>query len=439
VSQQAATRAPAERSFAQVKKEPSRDVRVFHPDQPSVVPSCDFKRGIYDKEMWDVHTTSGGSTIDMVVRNSGKSARKLAYSVPIRRANKALRTLHPLHIHLSLEKPCGCKKACNTMFSYHDIADKRLWYLREAGELASRSALVNDLIPHYNTKTKKLHYYLKNNGVDVAVCSNFYMQAIGVHENKMSRVRAAVRAGNTIFLHGNEHKKYKTNAQKASRTRAFWRDYYPIICQVIQDRNIVLPQGTVMLDIYKMTFVPWWTRKKFRDQDGQLISPPCFRTFGTQGHHPDFGHVLHRSKHTHLRCDTCASLRAKTRNGFKDGEDVDKYMLAFGAHQVAIQKWQDTENYWKTLAANSPHKSIVILGDDTSSLAFPHLTNRDYKSLATKHRVKFVPWLYHNFANDAQTYIYSLKNKFKKVCALFRPCILTHTRSKLRVETGGAR
>jgi hypothetical protein len=405
-------------AIAQVKKEelasPPSSYR-FVPDQPSVVASCDFARGIYDHEVWDAVLSPGGSTVDMVVRGKGKAGRQESYSVPVKRANKALRTLHPQHILLTLTKPCGCTKACNTSFSYHDIASKRKWYLSFASELDSRTGLVQDLLPKYDKKKQRLHYSIPENGIDVAVCSNFYMQALGVGETKMVRVRASVRHGGVIFIHGNKHKAYKTEAQKASRTRAFWREYYPIICQVVENRNVVLPEGTVISEIYRMNFVPWWRDRGFKDKAGNPIGAPCLRTFSKEGNHPDFGHIKKRAKHTHLKCSTCYTLRAEARLGFRDGEDVDKYVLAFRAHQGDVRQWRETENYWQTIASNMPHKYITVLGDDTSALGFPHLTNRDYKSVATKHRVKFVPWLFHNFASDEQIYVYSLKNKFKKV------------------------
>jgi hypothetical protein len=406
---------------------PRPDAEPFIPDQPSVIPSCDFKNGIYDKKAWTATLSSHGSTVDMVLKGRGKASRQTAYSIPIKRVNKALRTLHPMHITLSLTKPCGCSKACNTLFSYHDLAAKRQWYLSFGSELESRSGLVQDLLPFYDKKTRRLHYHIQDKGVDVAVCSSFYSQAIGVGETKMVRVRLAVRAGNVRFIHGNQHKYYQTEAQKASRTRAFWREYYPIICQVVQDRNVVLPEGTIIGDIYRMTFVPWWEDRGFCDKEGSAIKPPSLRTFGKEGHHPDFGHVKYRAKHTHLRCSTCASLRAASRLGFRDGEDVDKYVAAFRAHQHDVKEWHATENYWRTSSSNNPHKYITVLGDDTSALGFPHLTNRDYKTVASKHRVKFVPWLFHNFASDMQTYIYSLKNKYKKVSELF-VSVLIHAR-----------
>jgi hypothetical protein len=247
----------------------------------------------------------------------------------------------------------------------------------------------------------------------------------------MSRVREAVRHGNLFSVHGNKDKFYETQGQKASRTRAFWREYYPAICQVVKDREIVLPQGTVIEDIYKLNFVPWWRRKDFRDKDGVAIEPPCLRTFGKEGHHPDFGHVKRKSKHTHLRCTTCASLRVQALRGFQDGEDIEKYTAAFQAHQTDIRQWRATEAYWQTIAANSPNRYTVILGDDTSALGFPHFTNQDYKSMGTMTRVKFVPWLFHNFATDEQTYVYSLKNKFPKVRSSTTSTYITHDDSPL--------
>jgi hypothetical protein len=66
---------------------------------------------------------------------------------------------------------------------------KRAWYLQFGSEVSSRSALVTDLQPHFNARTKKITYSLQSrHNEPVKCCSNFYMRAVGVHETKMLRV-----------------------------------------------------------------------------------------------------------------------------------------------------------------------------------------------------------------------------------------------------------
>jgi hypothetical protein len=106
---------------------------------PDFVANCDFNRGIYDKSEWDASLTKTKKMVLMCRRGMGKATKEYTYTVPLARANKALKLLHPAHLEASLKTPCGCTHACNSKFSAADLIRKRLWYLSFASELESRS------------------------------------------------------------------------------------------------------------------------------------------------------------------------------------------------------------------------------------------------------------------------------------------------------------
>jgi hypothetical protein len=229
----------------------------------------------------------------------------------------------------------------------------------------------------------------------------------------------SVRAGRILQIHGNEGKKYVTAAQYASRCRAFFRWYYPMVGQVLKDREITLPHGTKLKLIYNHTFLAWWARQKFDYDDGRTVPPPSLSTFSTQGHHPDFGHVKRAAKHHHLRCTICAGLKDKQMYGLADGEDIAQYRAALAAHHQDVRAWRDAEAYYTTLSTQDPKSTHTIMADDTSKIGFPHFTNRPQKAIATNPTVDFVPWLFESYASNEKVYVYSLKNKFKKVAFVF--------------------
>jgi hypothetical protein len=109
---------------------------------PDFVANCDFARGIYDKEEWDARLSSNKKMVQMCRRGMGKASAEFTYTVPFRRANKALKLLHPAHIEASLKTPCGCSHACNSRFASSDLVRKRLWYLSFPSELESRSGRI---------------------------------------------------------------------------------------------------------------------------------------------------------------------------------------------------------------------------------------------------------------------------------------------------------
>jgi hypothetical protein len=183
----------------------------------------------------------------------------------------------------------------------------------------------------------------------------------------------------------------------------------------VRNGEKVLPNGTVIKLIYREVFLKWWQRGNYRDPaTDELLEPPALTTFLHQSKHHSFSHINRKSKHTHLRCDICASLRTQSRAGFENDEDTEKFEQAYNQHEVDVDAWRDIEAFWTSNAAHEPFRYLVLSADDTSSLGFPWFTRRNLKGLATTPRVHFVPWLFQNFSTNEMTYVYSLKNKFKK-------------------------
>jgi hypothetical protein len=109
----------------------TKHLHEVHPDlYPSLRPTCNFKKSSYDHEVWDAKLSATGAMVDLVVRGKGRASRQFTYTVPVSRANKALRTLHPAHVKATLAHSCGCIHACNIKFSESSIIKKRLWYLQ---------------------------------------------------------------------------------------------------------------------------------------------------------------------------------------------------------------------------------------------------------------------------------------------------------------------
>jgi hypothetical protein len=204
-------------------------------------------------------------------------------------------------------------------------------------------------------------------------------------------------------------------AMKANLTRAFWRTYYPRLCQVVMNGEMVLPHGTVMKLIYERTFKKWWHTGQYRHPVTKEEFPaPSFSTFLKQSDHVSFGHVNKKAKHTQLRCLLCATLRTQSRRGFENDEDTEAFQRAYEQHGSDVVTWRDVEAHWKSKGQHEPFKYMVLMADDTESLGFPHFTRRNIKGVATIPRVHFVPWLFENFSTQEQVYVYSLKHKFKK-------------------------
>jgi hypothetical protein len=235
---------------------------VIHPD---LVPNCSYRRGIYDHEEFYTKLSTNKTMLEFGRKGMGKTSKENVYTVPIARANKALKILHHSHLEATLRHACGCTHECNTKFSVADLIAKRRWYLSFHNELASRAGLVSDMKQFYDKKQRRHHYRLHRGGFggqSVPVCSTFYMMSMGIHETKLKGARKAVQLGNTSFVHLNRFKHYETVANKAANIRAFWRDYYDRICQVVKHGEIVLPHGTVLRLIYNRTLLPQLVGKR---------------------------------------------------------------------------------------------------------------------------------------------------------------------------------
>ena len=63
---------------------------------------------------------------------------------------------------------------------------------------------------------------------------------------------------------------------------------------------------------------------------------------------------------------------------------------------------------------HSPWLTNTIVADDTGALECPHFTNREWKSVIDKHKVRFTPWLVEDVARGKKTYVYCVTGRHKK-------------------------
>jgi hypothetical protein len=437
----------------------------LHPD---LVPNANFIKDIYDHDIFEARRSSTKKSVEICRLGMGRASSQYVYSVPLARANKALKLLHPAHLQASLRTPCGCRHACNTKFSEADLIRKRVWYLQNANELDARSGLLKLLSADAHSTHHPRSFGFRPASASQQKDTEDRLsrqqrvrlpQFVSLH--KLVSISQGIGWGRSHrsvceFLHAftrdSRHQALCRSCRrplwksplcsweqrptpqheggisralaclpvlqqglKAHRIRAFWRSYFPRISQVVRNGEKTLPNGTVIKLIYQNVFIKWWRTGNYVDPEtNEPIEAPALTTFLRQSKHHSFGHVNRKPKHTHLRCDLCAKLRIKNRKGFENDEDTEAYQQAYMAHQVDIDEWRDVEAFWKSEGVHEPFKNLVLMADDTSSVGFPWFTRRNLKGLSTTPRVHFVPWLFENYSTNEQVYVYSLKKKFRK-------------------------
>jgi hypothetical protein len=172
----------------------------------------------------------------------------------------------------------------------------------------------------------------------VSVCREAFKRAWGMSQNKLTAVLKVVRAhpSTSVTLtpvpHGNRGARYETDTKKSARTRAFWDQYYDIVCNKIMEHGRSPPSDQVKRDVYHQVFVKWFANAKYPANE-----LPCLSTFKKSSKHLDFRDVVPRAKHFHTRCTTCANLsRDKSKHFGAGDEALAEYVKKHKHHQEGI-------------------------------------------------------------------------------------------------------
>jgi hypothetical protein len=76
-------------------------------------------------------------------------------------------------------------------------------------------------------------------------------------------------------------------------------------------------------------------------------------------------------------------------------------------HELEVKDWRTFEESLVFGSRHTPSFKNVFRMDDTTSVGFPHFTNRDRKSVASRRRFEMTPWLCMDEARQEQMYVYS--------------------------------
>ena len=77
------------------------------------------------------------------------------------------------------------------------------------------------------------------------------------------------------------------------------------------------------------------------------------------------------------------------------------------AHEEVVTNWRVVEEHCKRLSHHSPAQYMLLAYDDTISVKLPHFGNRNYKGIAGRPTLDFVPWLVEDVGRRERYYIYA--------------------------------
>ena len=83
------------------------------------------------------------------------------------------------------------------------------------------------------------------------------------------------------------------------------------------------------------------------------------------------------------------------------------WLLRKDAHEEVVKNWRVAEEHCKRLAHHSPSVYMLLEYDDTTSVKMPYFGNRNYKGIAGRPTLDFVPWLVEDVGRRQRCYIYS--------------------------------
>ena len=307
---------------------------------------------------------------------------------------------------------CRCTtKKCHQHFSVADLMKMREVISTQRDEVSVSSFLVQQITSTRELQPGRTSYIgLKLGGR--SVCRTFFCKAYGISDRKLRGVVSAVLQSRNPLLAVIKRKVAKPTMLgervKFNQAFKFWNDFFNDTCQTPKEGMRLFPVNLSMRIIYEEYFKPWFKRI------GHESARPGMRSFERARKHEAFSDVKRRKNHQHCRCNDCKTLDEMHLQAYKEhGMVSEAVRSARLAHRAKVAAWRRTEETWYHKAAHCPQEVNVFSYDDTSTFGAPHFTNRCYKGLPNA-RVEFIPFLIKDHARGKDTYIYSVKNRYKK-------------------------
>ena len=338
----------------------------------------------------------------MTERRSGKS-----FNVIINRLGKAKQKLsHESCMNPMQLKSCVCRRKCHRLILDPEvIREMRTPIFVNCYSEAQVNAYIIDRLSVTNGKTM----LVSDSGSSMhKVCPTYYAAVFGIAEN---RVKALTKKGrNKIkvnILSNNGLRGRHKDAVKYNLSHSFWHLFFESNCQRPNDEIRLFPTEKSYKEIYSEYFEPWFSRQ-VQGGNHTAEQKPQFSTWKSARRDPAFQDVKERAKHTHSRCNECATLSAMLLEAFKDGAAELEYRQRRRLHDEEVNQYRKLEGVVKARAVSTPEEVLVIMHDGTVALGLPKLTHRSIKNLDPA-RMEVVPWLGMDMSGGRKDYIYSKK------------------------------
>ena len=369
------------------------------------------------------------SAVTMIHDATGQS-----YTVPRTKFNKAAAALDPARFGFLLipqTGDCKCARVCTKIpLTANDVLKERvpIWTADE-----NSSALFAKKLRSYNRQLVdsdgvipdgcNLQYKFAGH----RVCSAFWRTGMGASDHTTRKARQMAISGNFMVAHAGAGRckvqvaAGDNEAHESLKCHTFWTHYFDTMCQRPNDDVRLFPTQEAFPHLYTETFLPYAKNLGWKN----VPKLRCFEHVACK--HPDFQDVKKRKKHTHLRCSECDDCKQDLARSLKNGVSLAAAKRRWEAHQTAIRRWREFENYYTQLAQSRPHEVNCFKLDDTESLGLPRFTNRSRKDVARKSTFDVIPCLVDDVSRRHKTYIYSVKGGSPlthSVCMFFHQALL---------------
>ena len=152
------------------------------------------------------------------------------------------------------------------------------------------------------------------------------LQRLWVSEHKCRTIRGIAVKGHAS-AQAPPAAPVSVKSPKSDLAYAFWCIFFKEYCEQPNNDIRLFPTHKTMASIYKDYFQPWCEQQNVHAQ-----GIPKQSTWKAMRWHADFGDVKRRRNHTHVRCMTCANLRARMLASFANGADMAEYQQACRLH-----------------------------------------------------------------------------------------------------------
>ena len=345
-------------------------------------------------EDWDCSPSKHKKSTCIITSKTGK---RVKYSVPKRRALKAMKLMSPSNIQEVVgAKSCNCRRKCNEHLTVAMVQTARLTVAQCESEHAAGDKLCGLLRAHTGR-------YMVG---DREVCQRAFCAAYGASADKLRKCMQIAKAPVTALYPSERLSPLTRAAKQETLCISFWTHFFDRHCQRPNDHTRLFPIDKTMENIHKDHFVRWCGKRRIT---GEAV--PSLTTLKRARWHPNFADVQRLKHHNHARCSTCSNLKAEMLKADYDGEEFARVRQLQRVHDTSITAWRRLEDQLKSLSRTNPDEVIVIWHDGTQALGFPRCTNRPPKNL-TKSRFNWIPWLAHDAGRDRYEYIYMPKDRW---------------------------